>query len=365
MDRRRFLNALGGIAVVGLGGQTTALSAALGQLGERLGAPAGDTPTRSIDTVGIAKIMEIADLIERRAHVIGGDAGSNPGEEFDTAMRSVTAVQRVLAADHSGTVNRELYIAAGWLFRAVGFMAFDTNRLTIAQDLLSAAQECAAHAGCASLEARVLGTRARQEAWSGDPAVAVQLLNRAVHLQGLTSREQAMLYALQARALGRMGFAPQALRAVGESDQAMMHVAPGDTDDRPWVGFFNLGHQQGDTGRALLDLALSAGADVPADVIADSGSRHRASLAEFDLREHRRSMAFTYLNLAATQVLAGAPDEALTIGNNAIGVSVGIRSHRVDEHLRLVGDVCAIHGRGNRSTGELREAIGDALVAGT
>lgn len=368
MDRRRFLGTVGaaavGAAVVSLGGQMSSpLASALAQLGERLGSRPGEgAPIRRIAAPEVAQIRTIADMIERRAHVVGGGADGNVGDGFEEAMQTVRTVQLTLAADHSGTVDRDLYIAAGWLFRAVGFMAFDTSRVTIAQDLLWAAQECASHAGCASLEARVFGTRARQEAWNGDRSAAAQLAARALKLPGLTAREHAMLYALQARALARLGHVQPTLRAIGESDQAMMYVTAGDTADRPWVGFFDFAHQQGDTGRALLDLALGMGADISPEVLDDGMSRHRASLADFDVNVHRRSAAFSYLNLAATQVLAGAPDEAVITGHNAIGLGTGIHSRRVDEHLRLVRDVCMDRCRGNRSAHELSEAVGIALV---
>lgn len=365
MDRRRFLTASAGVVVVGVGGQLNSpLVTALSQLGERLGTLPGQVPDSHIGAPEVARIREMADLIERRAHVIGGGAETSKGDEFDNAMLSVRTVQAALAADHSGTVDRDLYIAAGWLFRAVGFMAFDTNRLTIAQDLLRAAHECAAHAGCASLEARTLGTLARQEAWKGDAATAAQYAARALRLDGLTSRERAMLHAVQARALARLGMVQPTLRAVGESDADMMHLAPGDTADRPWVGFFDFAHQQGDTGRALLDLALTMDPADSAGVLADGASRHRASLDAFDVNTHRRSAAFTYLNLAATEVLAGTPEMALRTGGSAIGLGAGIRSQRLDEHLRMLDGVCRQHAPGNASAAELREAVAGALVAG-
>lgn len=370
MDRRRFLSAVG-VAVVGLGGHTNPLTAALAQLGERLGSLPGEVPDVHIGRSEVAGIASIADTIERRAHIVGGGAAENrdtAADEFESAMLTVRMVQTALAADRSAALDRDLYTAAGWLFRAVGFMAFDTGRITVAHDLLWTAQECAMHAGNGSLEARVLGTRARQDAWSGEPATAAQLLVRALNLPRLSYTEQAMLYALQARALGRFGMAPQTLRAVAESDEAMQRALDGNEAEglraeRPWVGFFDLGHQQGDTGRALLDLAFAMGANVPQAIIDDGLARNRRTLDAIDLGQHSRSATFTAFNLSAVQLLAGAPDEALMTGHEGIRLAAGIKSRRVDEHMRMLRDVCDDRCRGVRDASELSEAIGLALVA--
>lgn len=344
-------------------GRYQPLGSALNEVAKRMRGVAGEAPTAQVDPAKIDQIRAVAHFYETRAMVVGGGAEDDHGEQYTAALVSVRDVEALLRSHHPNHLDADLYAAAAWLFRAVGFLAFDTNRRTIANDLLSAAQECAVHAGNPSLEARIIGTRARTEAWNGDPQAGALLAQRALELPGLTPTELSMLYSVQARALARMGLWQPTLTAVGQSDEALAGALPGEMIARPWSTFFDQPHQQGDTGRALLDLAWAASDDVSPQSVAraldTADLRHRASLSQYDTGTNRRSASMTALNLAATQALRGAPDEALATGREAIDMQAGVTSQRVAEHLTMVSAACD-RCAGNPAADELREAVCNA-----
>jgi hypothetical protein len=153
----------------------------------------------------------------------------------------------------------ELATAGAWLLTNVAFMLHDAGDHLSAYRVWTDAEDAAKSANNWSVYCRVRGQRARQHLALGQTDKALEDINAAIEgaRDGmLTGTDFAMLWALKARVLGRMGHEQETLEAIGIADTYMYDRPVGwapedDSRDRPWIGHYNVGHHLGDTAAAL------------------------------------------------------------------------------------------------------------------
>lgn len=347
-----------------LGPTNGPLAQALAQLAPRLAGHAWSAPF----TVGLSDIDRLRGLAaayESHGMISGGGATDARGELLKAALAHVGEAQSMLVRSHCpDALQADLYGAAAWLMRAAGFAAFDIGAYPLADDLLGAALQLADDSGNPSIRARVAGTRARMKSWLGDQQTAVLLVRSSLRTGGLVATERAMLHSLHARALGRMGKPNETREAIDLSDIALDQIEPGEMADRPWSAFFSYPDQQGDTGRALLDLSAAMG-KAGHVYVPEAIARHQTAATGHDPTSRRRSMALTYVSLAVGDVLQGAPDLASTHGREALSLvhGSGLQSRRVYDELRGLRTLCEDRCAGNRDATQLVGQIDLALIA--
>jgi hypothetical protein len=343
MDRREFLAAAAAVAVP-TGGSIDGID---------LIAPT--SPPRRIGTTEIAQVRDTAQAIKR------GDMRWGGGFGFDAALVEARRARDLLDARCPDDLRSDLLVAVGWLTCNAGFMAFDIDRYRDASRLWQVGQRCALDAGNWSLNARVLGSMARQSLWLDHAEEALGLLDHAIEGDRggqLVPTELAMLWALKSRAHAQLGDADATERAVGTADQ---HFSVRDLDecaDRPWVAHYSHAHHWGDTGLAWDSLAL---AGLSPHAIIEAGGRHQAA-ADSHGTDAARSQALSLVALAKLDTAVGDLDRGVQMGNLAVEAAERVRSGRVREELVRLRETTAAH-QGRNDVADLRERIADALLA--
>jgi hypothetical protein len=340
VDRKNFLQlALGAGASVAVGRSLTELVAA-------------SEPTPIPSAVALTDIEEIrtaAGVFRNWDHTYGG------GLVREAVAAQLRYSAELLNARCPEKLRGELYSAVGFLGHASAFMAFDAYAHNDARRMFRFARACAEHAGDWHLRAGVLASMARQSFWCGDFDASLTFVEFAqVRSDRLTATERAVLAALRARALAKVGRVEDAVRAVGDADEEFAHSNP--ADDPPYVHYFDAAEQAGETGHALADLAVRG------RFASEASGRLRAAVSG-----HRavdaRSRAFCQIRLASMIMVVSDPDEAAVIGTDALSVASTIRSRRLNNHLRDLRQASERH-TGTAQVAELCGRI-DAIVRGS
>lgn len=313
-----------------------------------------DPPGR-VGRTEIAQIRDAAQAVKR------GDMRWGGGFGFDAALVETRRARDLLDARCSAGLRRELYIAVGWLAANTGFMAFDLERFRDASRLWTVASACANEAEDWSLQARVLGSMARQATWLEHPIDALGLIDRA--LEGgagrLVPTELAMLYALQARALAKTGDEAATGRAVATADQWFAARQLDESIERPWIAHYSHAHHWGDTGMAWADVAFASGGD-DSHAVMEAGGRHQAA-AEGHGTGEARSQALSLIALADLDTRVGDLDRAVRTGEQAVDAAERVKSHRVRSGMVDLHTATEPHAA-RRDVATLRDRIKAALL---
>jgi hypothetical protein len=303
---------------------------------------------------------EIAQVRDSAASVKRGDMRWGGGFGFDAALVETRRARDLLEARCAPGLRSELLVAVGWLACNTGFMAFDIDRYRDASRLWNLASRCAEEADNWSLQARVLGSIARQSVWLGRPSDAVGLLDRA--LDGpdglLVPTELAMLWALKARALAEAGEVEATEAAIGTADRWFAARDLDECGDRPWAAHYSHAHHWGDTGLAWDHLAMRGHG---AHAVVQAGGRHQAA-ADGHGEDAARSHALALLALAQLDTAVGDLDRGVDAGHRALAAARQVSSGRVRENLVTLHESAAPHAARN-DIAELREEIATFLIA--
>jgi hypothetical protein len=312
------------------------------------------TPPTRIGPTDIAQVRDAAASVKR------GDMRWGGGFGFNAALVETRRARDLLEARCPPKLRPQLLVAIGWLGCNTGFMAFDIDRYRDASRLLQTASHCAEEADNWSLQARVLGSMARQETWLGRPAQALALLDRALEgAQGrLVPTEQAMLWALKARAHAEAGEVEATERAIGTADQWFAARDLDECAERPWVAHYSHAHHWGDTGLAWDRLAVTGHS---AHAVVQAGGRHQAA-ADGHGEDAARSHALALVALAQLDTNVGDLDRGVEAGHRALAAAGQVSSGRVRDNLIALHASMVPHGRRN-DVAELREQIAAALLA--
>jgi hypothetical protein len=342
MDRREFLAAAAAVAVP-TGGSIDGLD---------LIAPT--SPPRRIGPTEIAQVRDTAQAIKR------GDMRWGGGFGFDAALVEARRARDLLDARCPDDLRSDLLIAVGWLTCNAGFMAFDIDRYRDASRLWDLAQRCALEAGNWSLNARILGSMARQAMWLDRADDALGLTDHGidgdVHGQ-LVPTELAMLWSLKARAHAQMGDAEATERSIGTADHYFSMRDLDECSDRPWAAHYSHAHHWGDTGLAWERLALTG---LSSHAIVEAGGRHQAA-ADGHGAEAARSHALALTALAKLDTAVGDLDRGVQMGHRAVDAAMCVRSGRVREDLVKLRETTTPHQQ-RKDVAELRERIANALL---
>jgi hypothetical protein len=314
------------------------------------------------DPPGRVGATEIAQIRDAAVAVKRGDMRWGGGFGFDAALVETRRARDLLDARCPSDLRPQLFVAVGWLAANTGFMAFDLERFRDASRLWTVASACADEAGDHSLQARILGSMARQATWLGHPEDAVDLVDRAIEAgeRHLVPTELAMLWALRARAVAKTGDEAATAQAVARADQWFAARSLDDAAERPWISHYSHAHHWGDTGMAWADVAVaSAGDNVHA--VMEAGGRHQAAADGHSVTE-ARSQALSLIALAELDTRVGDLDRAVRTGNLALDAAGQVSSRRVRTGLVQLKSATEQHVARN-DVADLRERLTAALVA--
>jgi hypothetical protein len=315
-------------------------------LTDPFGRPAVGTPlTRTYTHIGEADIARLegrAMFLREIDMAEGGDAAplhrSTRLPIQHVAMLFLDDARAMLDARYPAHFESPLLTAYAWLQFAAGFLRFDAARHQGAKLHWKTGLAAARQAGNASMGARITGAMSRQETWIGKPDEGLARAEMALTSPGLTHTERSMLHALRARALARMRRLEPARRAIGMSDEEYGRT---DNDEVPaWAGSFGRADQLGDTGRALADYTLATGDPRLLDAVQ---KRYGPAARLHNPTARGCSKLFTLASSGAVHMTAGDPNEAVTLGLQAVNLASEVHSQRAREELRILRAACRRH----------------------
>ena len=227
----------------------------------------------------------------------------------------------LLREPHPGPIRREIFGAAAEVAQLLGWSAYDAGRHGAAQRYFMQGLRLASEAEDPVLGGRLLSNLSHQANYLGRYNEALQFARAAQ--TGTAGRAtptvNAMFLAMEARALASSGESRMCAQVLNRAEQAF---AQRDSSKEPaWISYFD-----------ALELAGEA-----AHCFRELGQPHEtqmfAAQAIDPVDTPPRTRAFISMVTAAGAFRAGNLDEALSLANNALGLTGSLQSSRYVRYL--------------------------------
>ncbi|WP_433872382.1 helix-turn-helix domain-containing protein [Saccharopolyspora sp. CA-218241] len=310
VKRQAFLRALA----------ATAAGMAVGDpVAEAVGrAGSGDTPAR-VGATEVEQVDHAIELFGEWQDLYGG------GVCKDALAGQVRWATSLLGAQATEKVRNQLYRSVGFLVDIAGWGAFDAGHHDTARSYFRLALGCAEQADDWGLRANVLSDMARQAIYVNRPDDGLSLIELAqVRQDRQTPTVRSMLATVHARALAKVGRGEDCYRAVMGAEDSFGDRRVG--DDPPWITYFNSADLAGDTGHALLDVALDG------EHVDDARDRLRRSVDTYS-QAQARARAFSLGKLAILELSVGDADRGVDYGEQALAAEAPLKSQRARDDL--------------------------------
>jgi transcriptional regulator with XRE-family HTH domain len=232
--------------------------------------------------------------------------------------------ERLLRGRYRDAVGRELFSAVAEAALLVAWMTYDSAPTSaLAQGYFIQALSLAQGGSDRLLGASILDAMSHQATFAGKFTDAANLARAA--LAGTRGAAPPTLtahfYAMEARALARLGDARSCSRALSESVTEFDRANP---EDAPaWMQYFNESEMSAEFGHCMRDLGRAS------DAVRYADSSIKGTEAAFG-----RSDFFVSLVLADAHLAAGNAEQACAITLEAISSGDQIRSARCVSYLR-------------------------------
>jgi hypothetical protein len=231
----------------------------------------------------------------------------------------------LLRRSHSEEVRRALCEAAAEQTYLLGWMAYDNGEHGTAQRYLVQSLRLAEESKNPALGAHVLAGMADQATLLGNPEEGRRLAQSGRAGVGRASQAcLADLWALEARALAKLGEKTQAAHAVAQSEAAFDRVRP--DQEQEWAAFIDLAYLNGEHARTFRDLEHPQQAEEYARRSIDHAAKQRRA----------RRGALSQAALAVSHLQRRDLEAAYAAGLRSLSLSRQVKSSRC---LEAVQDV--------------------------
>jgi transcriptional regulator with XRE-family HTH domain len=284
-------------------------------------ATTGDTPSRVGDTE-VQQVNHAINLFGEWQDLYGG------GICKEAIAGQVKWATTLLDASATDRVKNDLYRSVGFLVDVAGWGAFDAGYHDAARQYFRLSLSCAEQADDWGLRANVLSDMARQAIYVGTPDDGLSLIELAqVRQDRQTPTVRAMLSTVHARTLAKVNRGEDCYDAVRAAEDQFSNQNA--DDDPPWITYFNAADLAGDTGHALLDVALTG------KRVDDARARLRQSVDSY-LPTQARARAFSLGKLAILELKVGDASRGIDYGKQALGAEAPLKSQRAKDDLAEV-----------------------------
>ncbi|MFJ2650607.1 hypothetical protein ACIO1C_28300 [Streptomyces sp. NPDC087420] len=270
------------------------------------------------------------------------DAQCGGGLRRKAVVGQLHEVTDLLQEPQPQETARRLFRCAAELAELAGWMSYDVGLQPNAQKYFVLALHAAKEAGDKPLGSYILSSMSRQMIHLGRPDDALELIHLAQYgsRDCATSRTQAMLYAMEARAYANMGQPSKCKRAVRMAEDTFSDVGLDGEPEPDWIRFFSEAELNGENAHSYRDLAYVAGRSPTYASLAEPVMRRAVELFEHD-REHQRSYALNLIGMATVHLLKREPEESAALAQTALDAAKKVRSERVNNRLRKTVDTAA------------------------
>ncbi|MEC3977762.1 XRE family transcriptional regulator [Amycolatopsis sp. H20-H5] len=313
------------------------LSTALGVVAGAASAPLADlvVPTEQTPLPAVVGRFEIEQIQAATRAFEACDREHGGGMLREAVEAQLRRSVALLDASCPLRLRSELLTAVGHLGHTAGFMAFDAFAHHDAQKLFQLTLACAEQAENWHLRAGALASLARQAFWQGDFDNALTYIEYGlVRADRLVPTERAMMSAVRARALARLGRVHDTAAAVGRADDEFARASS--VNDPAIIEWYDLAEHEGEVGHALADLA-SHGA-----FVTEASTRLASAQAGFG-EVFVRARTFCQIRLASHTLETGDPHEAIALAEQPLQISTSLRSRRVTQDLGRLHALAARH----------------------
>ncbi|WP_299533533.1 hypothetical protein [uncultured Streptomyces sp.] len=270
------------------------------------------------------------------------DAQCGGGLRRKAVVGQLHEVTDLLQEPQPAATARRLFRCAAELAELAGWMSYDVGLQPTAQKYFVLALHAAKEAGDKPLGAYILSSMSRQMIHLGRPDDALELIHLAQYgaRESATSRTQAMLYAMEARAWANIGQPGKCKRAVRMAEDTFLDAGLDGEPDPDWISFFSEAELNGENAHSYRDLAYVAGrSPTYASLAAPVMARAVELFAEDD--DHQRSYALNLIGMATVHLLQREPEQSTALATRALQVAKKVRSERVNTRLRKTVDAAA------------------------
>jgi hypothetical protein len=263
------------------------------------------------------------------------DAQCGGGLRRKAVVGQLHEVTDLLQEPQPAATARRLFNCAAELAELAGWMSYDVGLQPNAQKYFVLALHAAKEAGDKPLGSYILSSMSRQMIHLGRPDDALELIHLAQYgsRDCATSRTQAMLYAMEARAYANMGQPSKCKRAVRMAEDTFSEAGPDSGPEPDWIRFFSEAELNAENAHSYRDLAYVAGRSPTYASLAEPLMECAVELFGKD-DDHQRSYALNLIGMATVHLLKKEPEQSTVRALEALEVAHRVRSERVNTRLR-------------------------------
>lgn len=310
VDRRKFLAAAPFAAVAAVGPSRDWLLSTLDQQPE---------PGPRVRLEDVTAVKNMFGEFQKMDVLQGGGSGRLILAEYMNQH-----VYPLLRRAHSEDVRRALCEAAAEQTYLLGWMAYDNGEHGTAQRYLIQSLRLAEESKNAALGAHVLAGMADQATLMGEPAEGRRLAQAGRAGLGKNTSHACMadLWALEARALARLGEKTEAARAVAQSEEAYERVQL--ADEQEWAAFIDPAYLHGEHANTFRDIADAKVAEEHA----------RVSIGHAQKQRRARRGAMSQAALAVSHLQRRDLEAAHAAGVRTLKLARSVKSSRCVEAVQ-------------------------------
>ncbi|MFD4398753.1 transcriptional regulator [Kitasatospora sp. NPDC058478] len=311
VDRRKFLT-----------GSTFAVAAAVGPSRDWLLQTLDQTPTpgRRVLLEDVTAVKNMFGTFQQMDIFQGGGSG-----RLALAAYMNEHVFPLLRRSHTEEVGHALCEAAAEQTYLLGWMAYDNGEHGPAQRYLIQSLRLAEESGNAALGAHVLAGMADQATLLGHPDEGRRLAQAGRAGLSRTPESQACLadlWALEGRALAKLGEKRAAAQAVSASEEAYSNVQP--DNEAEWARFIDPAYLNGEHSQTFQDLGDGA----------ESARYARLSIEHARSQNRARRGAMSHAALAVSHLQRRDLEAAHAVGLRTLTLTRQVKSSRAVEAVQ-------------------------------
>ncbi|MER5641175.1 hypothetical protein ABT095_30030 [Kitasatospora sp. NPDC002227] len=285
------------------------------------------------------------------------DAQNGGGLRRKAVVGQLHEVTDLLQETYPEATTKRLFRLTAELAHLAGWMSYDVGMHPSAQKYYVLALHAAKEAGDRPFGALILTDMSRQMIHldRGDDALELIHLAQYGSRDTATPRQQALLYAMEARAYATIGEATRCARAVRMAEDTFSDCRDGDSDP-DWLRFFSEAELNAENAHSYRDLAYNA----PGSALFASMSAPLMERAVDLFRQdpdHVRTYAFNLIGMASVHLLQNEPMEAARMAEQAVDIATKVRSERLNSRVRKTSAAASRDFRGVAEVSRLADRV--------
>ncbi|WP_405011429.1 hypothetical protein [Kitasatospora sp. NBC_01539] len=266
------------------------------------------------------------------------DAQNGGGLRRKAVVGQLHEVTDLLQESYPEPTTKRLFRLTAELAHLAGWMSYDVGMHPSAQKYYVLALHAAKEAGDRPFGALILTDMSRQMIHLNRGEDALELIHLAQYgsRDTATPRQQALLYAMEARAYATIGEVNRCARAARLAEDTFSDCRAGDGDPN-WLKFFSEAELNAENAHSYRDLAYhSSRSQLYASMSAPVMER-AVDLFRQD-GEHVRSYAFNLIGMASVHLLQNEPEQAAVMAEQAVDIAAKVRSERLNTRVRKTSE---------------------------